>query len=63
MNSQSKQFDKNWIAAKKRIIKVNGLRKLRFDAKYKEKQISIGDSVRLYCCAVGARAVLRVMAK
>ena len=34
-NPMVKQFDNNLIAAK--IIKVNSLKKLRFDAKYKDK--------------------------
>ena len=40
-----------WMDAKKRIQKVNDQRKKKFDAKYKEKTIEIGDDVRMLMLA------------
>ena len=46
-NKVVKDFNTNWLAAKKRIREVGEKSKRRFDSKYKEKVIEIGDSVRL----------------
>ena len=40
-------FKKKWTEAKERIKKVNDQRKVKFDEKYKEKVINIGDKVRM----------------
>ena len=36
-----------WLRAKKRIQKVNDSRKAKYDAKFKERQIEVGDNVRM----------------
>ena len=46
-NKVVKDFNTNWLAAKKRIREVGEKTNRRFDSKYKEKVIEIGDSVRL----------------
>ena len=43
----AQDFKKNWQEAKARIKRVNDQRKIKFDSKYKEKIIEIGDKVRL----------------
>lgn len=43
----AQDFKKQWTDAKQRKQKVNGQRKLKFDSKYKEKVINIGDKVRM----------------
>ena len=46
-----RDLNKNWIDAKARIKKVNDQRKIKFDSKYKEKIIEIGDKVRIQMLA------------
>jgi hypothetical protein len=36
-----------WVEAKKRIQKVNDSRKAKYDAKFKERKIEVGDNVRM----------------
>jgi hypothetical protein len=36
-----------WLGAKKRIQKVNDTRKAKYDAKFKERKIEVGDNVRM----------------
>ena len=36
-----------WLGAKKRIQKVNDSRKAKYDAKFKERKIEVGDNVRM----------------
>ncbi|MFY8165348.1 MAG: hypothetical protein ACOVJ8_02075 [Sediminibacterium sp.] len=44
-------FKDKWSDAKKRIKTVNDQRKKKFDSKYKEKVIEIGDNVRMQMLA------------
>ena len=46
-----KDLKKRWLDAKNRIKKVNDSRKDKFDSKYKEKVIEIGDNVRMQMLA------------
>ena len=57
----TREFKKKWEKAYSRIEAINKKRKFKFDSKYKEKIINIGDSVRLHNAAtkVGLKNKLR----
>ena len=45
--SMTATLKSKWVEAKKRIKKVNDLRKAEYDAKPKERKFEVGDDVRM----------------